>query len=339
MNNSFAITSARIFLLAALTFMGYALAIKFPLLGTIAIPLCGIPAFISLLSYGFGYFILYVILTTFATMTLVKASALMLFPLVFMPALFLAGSIKLGMKPLNALCVALLSATVFSTGTALTILPSTTNAEIEQQRAKMIEQTQQVFEKQLDTALVKNPDALKSIEKAKHLANELFETILMLFPATIFFISHLIALSAIYGITYLLADRLGLKIESLPAFKDWQFDWKIVWFYIIGILCARVLANNQMFDANIAKLMKTIGVNCLTMSNIIYYIAGMSLLFFMFDKYQTGVFTRVSISFLALVLPQIVIWFAIIDIWAEFRKPKTMQWTSGSDDSDSDLFY
>ncbi len=73
----------------------------------------------------------------------------------------------------------------------------------------------------------------------------------------------------------------------------------------------------------------------MAISRIIYFIAGLSLLFFMFEKYRMGSLARVGLSCLALFLNQAVVWLGIIDIWTDFRTPKPALFAS--DDSDDDL--
>ena len=90
---------------------------------------------------------------------------------------------------------------------------------------------------------------------------------------------------------------------------------------------------------NYTLVVKTIGANCFAISSILFYIAGLSLMFFMFDKYKIGLFAKFTLSFLALVFTQFIVLFGIIDVWADFRKPKSVRLSSGSDDSDSGIFY
>jgi uncharacterized protein YybS (DUF2232 family) len=204
--------------------------------------------------------------------------------------------------------------------------------EFIEQREKVLEQTQLV-EKQFDAVLTSNPDALESVERAKKLMYFMVDTMIMLFPATFFFIWHFLTIGVVYLGAYWLSKIMGYTLEPLPAFKDWKVDWKLVWIFMLGLLFYYILSNNQQLVGSSAKLIKTIGINCLAITGFIYYIAGISLLFFMFDKYKTNIFAKIILSLLALIFNQIVIWFGVIDIWVDFRTPRSMRW-SGSDDSD-----
>lgn len=343
MNNSnFAIKSSRSFLLAAFTFMCFMLTLKLPLLGMIAIPLCGLFAFISIVSCGYAYFISYAILTSLATMMLTRQLTLGLFPFVFMPALFLAFGLKLKVKPLNAICLALLSSILFSVGFVTTLDYFVPPKEKESQKVLLNQQTQ-LIEKQFNDIVKKNPDSEEAVKRMKPLLDQMVYTLKMLVPTMSFFVMHLISLGIIYLGACMLSSRLGFTIESLPEFRNWEINWNLIWLYIVGLLFYYILPNYPQITSFVGittETVKTIGINSLVISSFIYYIIGFSLLFFMFNKYQANIFTRVSLSFLALIFSQIIVWFAIINVWAEFRQPKSTQWF-GSDDSNSDsgLFY
>ena len=341
MNNSnFAIKSARSFLLAASTFMCFMLTLKLPLLGMIAIPLCGLFAFISIASCGYSYFFIYAILTSLATMILTKQLTIGLLPFVFMPALFLAFGIKLKVKPINAICLALLSSILFSVGFVSTLEYFAPAKEKEAQKELLNKQTQ-IIEKQFDDIVKRNPDSEEAVKRIKPLLDQMIYTLKMLVPTMSFFVMHLVTLGVIYLGACMLSNKLGFTIESLPEFKNWEVNWNLIWLYIVGLLFYYILPNYPQICSYIGistETVKTIGINSLVISSFIYYIIGFSLLFFMFNKYQANLFIRVSLSFLALIFSQIIVWFAIINVWAEFRQPKSTQWF-GSDDSDSGLFY
>jgi hypothetical protein len=230
--------------------------------------------------------------------------------------------------------LALLTSTAFSSGCwALLDGPEQQRKSLKVFKEEMIKQlTVGEQEKKLQN----NVDYSQVIEVLKSRDfDEATEKTIIIIPGTTIFLWHLVSLVILYFLLSRFGSKLGYKIEPLPAFKDWVFNWNLVWLYIFGFATSFLLSNMGSFPG--AKAIQALGANCFIISNILYLIIGFSLLFFMYDKYKIGAFTRVGLSLIALVFSQFMIWLGLIDVWAEFRMRKPV--TDVTDDSDDDDFF
>ncbi len=330
MSNPNAIRTLGLAVMVIITMAGLFAASQLPLIGALMLSVAAIPAFVIILAWGGLWFLLYSALTlTLTGLIATPTTALMLLPLVIMPAAFLHGSVKAGLAPLQALCLALLSATLFSTGTWAVangvsqqgLLP------VREQFARQIA----VIEQQLDRIQEKGQESQEAIDMARENLREVFDYTLLLIPATFLFVWHLLTLGIFYAGAVRLAPKFGFQITTLPPFTEWRFDWNLIWLFVAGWAFYYAAGNVEALPMQ--EFARTAGANCLAISSILYYIAGLSLVFFMFEKYRIGVFARMGLTCLALVFTQAVVWFGIIDVWADFRTPKPALFKS-SDDSD-----
>lgn len=317
-----------------ITMAGFVAATQMPLIGALVLSVAALPAFLVILAWGGLWFLLYSALTmTLTSLVATPSAAIMLLPLILMPAAFLYGSVKVGLAPLRAMCLALLSATLFSTGMwAVTNQVGSSDGllPVREQFANQIA----VVEKQLDKIQEKGQESQESVELIRENIREFFDYTVLLIPATFLFVWHLMTLGIFYAVAVRLAPRFGFQIATMPPFTDWRFDWHLIWLFLGGWLLFYVVGADETMPMH--GLARTVGANCLAVSSIMYYIAGLSLIFFMFEKYKLGPFARVGLSCMALVFTQAVVWFSIIDVWADFRTPKPALFQA-SDDSDDDF--
>jgi hypothetical protein len=312
------------------TVTGLYLSTKLPILGIFCLSIGGIPAFILSISRN-NWFLFYLILTFVTSWSLTSfTGAFLLLPLVFMPALFLAGALRLGFHPLKAVGVALLSATLFSAGTWAATNEMTFSGSKAISLKQNIGEQLKLVEKQLDEAEEKNPENFEAINIARKNIYNIYEYAMLLIPVTFLFAWHAITILIYYAGATRLSAKLGYKLAELPPFTEWQFNWQIIWLYMVGILFYHALSGVDW--GAIGWLIKMVSANCLAISSMVYYLAGLSLLFFMLNKYRAGFYTRFIMSFLALFFAQAVVWFGIIDIWADFRNPKPASVLSDSDE-------
>jgi hypothetical protein len=335
MSNPTAIRTIGLAVMVIVTMAGLFAATQLPLVGALMLSVAAFPAFAIILAWGGLWFLLYSALTlTITSLVATPSMALVLVPLVLMPAAFLYGSVKMGLVPLRAMCLALLSATLFSTGMwAVSHGTGADNRDLLPVREQFAEQIT-VIEKQLDKVQEKGTENLETIEVARENLREVFDYTLLLIPATFLFIWHLLTLGIFYVVAVKLAPRFGYQITTMPPFTEWRFDWNLIWLYVCGWALFYTIGADETIPMH--GLARTIGANCLAISSIFYYIAGLSLVFFMFEKYKMGLFSRAGLSCLALVFTQAVVWFGIIDVWADFRTPKPALFQS-SDDSDDEF--
>lgn len=317
-----------------ITMAGFVAATQMPLIGALVLSVAALPAFLVILAWGGLWFLLYSALTmTLTSLVATPSAAIMLMPLILMPAAFLYGAVKVGLAPLRAMCLALLSATLFSTGMwAVTNQVSSSDGllTVREQFASQIA----VVEKQLDKIQEKGQESQESVELIRENIREVFDYTVLLIPATFLFVWHLLTLGIFYAGAVRLAPRFGFQIATMPPFTDWRFDWHLIWLFLGGWLLFYVVGADETMPMH--GFARTVGANCLAVSSIMYYIAGLSLIFFMFEKYKLGPFARVGLSCMALVFTQAVVWFGIIDVWADFRTPKPALFQA-SDDSDDDF--
>ncbi len=255
--------------------------------------------------------------------------------LVIMPIVFLHIAIKMRLTPLNAVCLAILTSTAFSSGCWTFI----NNPESQKQSLKIFKEEfykqLAVAEKQMNEQQINNNvDYSEAIQTLKENFDEILDKVVVLVPSTLIFLWHLVSLGFIYFFLSMLGEKIGYKVEPFPAFKDWVFDWNLVWLYIFGWAMYFFVGSIKNMPG--AKLLQVLGANCFIISSILYMIIGFSLLFFMCDKYKIGTINRVGLSLIALFFSQFMVWLGLIDVWAEFRLRKATP--KISDNSDDDFF-
>lgn len=254
---------------------------------------------------------------------------MMLAALLIMPAAFLYFAVKMGLTPLNAVVLALLSSTALSAGCwNLLRNPEADKQMIAAYKAEFVKQMDAVGE-QLKAQHKDTPQNEEALETLKDNFTLIMEKSLMLVPSIVLFTWHLVSIGILYSLAAWLAPKFGRKLDPLPPFSEWRFDWNLVWLYIAGWAMS-FLVGSHVSD-RYAEMIEGIGANFLVISSILYFIAGFSILFYAFKKFEAGIFTRVGLSILSLIFSQILVWLGIIDIWADFRSWKT---TKVSDDSD-----
>lgn len=319
-------------ILVLLTIAGLLASTQMPVFGAILLSFAGLPAFLILLAWGGIWFLLYSALTVTLTGLVGNLSlAALLIPMLLIPAAVLSAAIKFGCSALKAIGLTLLAATLFSSASwaLATGFDHKELLPIEKQFAEQVA----VVEQQLEKLQQSGEATPESVETVREAVRETFDFLKLLVPVTYIFVWHLISLSIVYLAAIKLAPHFGSQLPALPAFSSWRFDWNLIWLFIVGWLLFHVVANLEGMPA--AATFKAIGANCLAIAKIVYFIGGLALLFFMFEKYKISSFARLSLSCLALLLTQAVVWLGIIDVWADFRTPKPALFAS--DDSDDDF--
>lgn len=335
MINSTGMRTLGVAIMVIFTMIGLFAATQVPLVGALMISIAGLPAFVIILAWGGLWFLLYSALTvTLAGILATPSTAAMLIPLIFMPAALLSAAVRFGLSPLRAVGLTLMSATLFSTGLWTAANGFDGNSKALQPIREQFEQHITVVEKRLDAIQENGQESQENINMVRENLRAMFDHTLLLIPVTFLFVWHLITLGIFYAGAMYFALRLGYEIQPFTPFNQWRFDWNLIWLYIAGWVLFYVMGTAETIPAY--EVARTVGANCLAISNILYFIAGLSLVFFMFDKYQIGPIARVGLSCLALVFTQAVVWFGIIDVWADFRTPKPALFPS-SDDTDDDF--
>lgn len=207
MSNPTAIRTLGLAVMVIITMAGFVAATQMPLIGALVLSVAALPAFLVILAWGGLWFLLYSALTmTLTSLVATPSAAIMLMPLILMPAAFLYGAVKVGLAPLRAMCLALLSATLFSTGMwAVTNQVSSSDGllPVREQFANQIA----VVEKQLDKIQEKGQESQESVELIRENIREVFDYTVLLIPATFLFVWHLLTLGIFYAGAVRLAPR------------------------------------------------------------------------------------------------------------------------------------
>ncbi len=316
-----------------LTMNGLFAVSQLSLAGAVVLSVASLPAFLVILAWGGVWFALYGAITMLLTGVLgSSALAFLLIPMVIVPVSALFSALKMGFSPMRSIAITLLISTVVSVGIW------SVGVGLGQEWAGLKPFRQFFtdgyvwFEQQIDMVQEKKLETVENIDIARKNLKFILEHTMLLIPITLIFLWHLVST----GLIYYGAQKFtfhGCKIESLPPFASWRFDWQLVWLFIAGFVLYYGLGGIETLPFK--DVVKMVGANCLAISKILYFIAGASLLFFMFDKYKIGSLSRVGLSCLALVLTQAVVWFGIIDVWADFRTPRPALFST--DDSEDDF--
>jgi hypothetical protein len=319
-------------LMVLLTIISLFAATQLPVIGAIMLSVAGLPAFLIILAWGVSWFLLYSAITMVITGLLGNLSlAVLLVPMLLVPAAVLSWALKCGYRPLKAVGVTLLVATLFSSASWALVAGMSQEeiVPIEEQFASQLA----VVEKQLVKLEESGEASPEAIETIRENVKETFAFLTLLVPVTFVFVWHLISLAVLYSGAYRLAPGFNYSLQPLQPFAQWRFNWNLIWLFIAGWALFYGINWAEAVPGN--ETLRAIGANCMAISRIIYFIAGLSLLFFMFEKYRMGSLARVGLSCLALFLNQAVVWLGIIDIWADFRTPKPALFAS--EDSDDDF--
>ena len=163
-----------------------------------------------------------------------------LLALFIMPIVFLFFAVKLKLTPLNAVCLALLTSSAFSSGFWALIDGAKFSKEFFCRQLVIAEE--QLKKHKQEYAKNKSLQAMymnysKSLQTVKENFNdaslkEVTDRFILLFANTMMFLWHLFSLGLIYLIATHVGPSLGFKIEPFPKFKDWSFESQVRLFFL-----------------------------------------------------------------------------------------------------------
>lgn len=188
-----------------------------------------------------------------------------------------------------------------------------------------------------ETAVIGSTEAAEAAEATEAVMRQFrdwMEFVALLVPVTFFFGWHLFSLTVMYLGMSMAAPRHGLAVQPFPAFSSWRFDWKLIWVFLAGWLLYN--GADGIVQLEIRHLVRVIGANCIAVSKILYFIVGMSLLFYFFEKNEISTPNRFGLSILALLMTQLLVWAGIADVWLDFRAPPPKK--VNNDDGESSFF-
>ncbi len=355
-------------LMAAFTLVTLFASLYTPIFGTLLLALAGLPAVFVSLAWGSVWFGVYAGLTIAGSTAYGGiATGILLVPMLLVPAGLLASAIDRGFPALRSIGLALAGSMLFSfclwsiapvfgeAGTRLWQLRSVFEHQadlIEAQIRKMNTQAAGTEKKAVpggetspasataasapaSTAAAMTVTAAAETEEATEAVMRQFREwmgfVALLVPVTFLFGWHLLSLIIMYLGIVTLAPNHGLRVQPLPAFSTWRFDWQLIWVFLAGWLLyhgAENLASDEL-----RHLARVIGANCLAISKLLYLIIGVSLLFYVFEKNEISTPNRVGLSVLALLMTQLLIWAGIADVWLDFRAPPPSKANQDGDES------
>jgi len=184
------------------------------------------------------------------------------------------------------------------------------------------------------TGMAESAEAAEATEIVMQQFREWMEFVALLVPLTFLFGWHLISLSVMYFGMVMLAPKYNLPVRPLPAFSNWRFSWQLVWVFLAGWLLYNGAEN--IASVELRHIARVVGANFLAISKILYFIVGMSLLFYFFEKNEISAPNRFGLSVLALLMTQLLIWAGIADVWLDFRAPPPPK--VNRDDDESSFF-
>ncbi|MBF0408415.1 MAG: DUF2232 domain-containing protein [Candidatus Riflebacteria bacterium] len=312
-----------------------------PLFGTVLLALSAVPGFLVLLANGIPWFCGYGLLTIFSMSRIGGwSAALMLIPMLLIPAGFFAFLIRSGIDTFKSFFISLTISCFFSLSFWM-ISPVMGDAGVEMwKQAEYLNVWAQSFEK----AVIEKVESIENVKVRESYidampiflneAREWFEFLGCLIPFSFFFGWHFFSLLLISLVGWKLSRKYAVSFEPLPDFSTWKFDWKLIWLFVAGWVM--YYSADSLFNPSLSHLAKVVGANFLAISKFLYMVMGFSLLFWLFETYKLGVPNRIGLSLLAVLFNQLLVWFGIIDIWADFRAAAAKKpGISETDDDDS----
>ncbi len=141
-----------------------------------------------------------------------------------------------------------------------------------------------------------------------------------LWPSGIFFYSVLISFLNFIVTRLTLKDK-KLEFLDLPSFKNWHFPWYLVWGYILGLTGVFF----YRFARNFEQIIFIGSINLLVSFGLLFFIQGLSILWYFFDKYKLPWWAKAVLCSVAILLQlvfQVLTWVGVFDTWFNYRKLK-----------------
>lgn len=304
------------------------LSANLPVLGIFLLLLIGVPGVFLLSGFGPAWFAFYgglvIGLIVSGSDTF---SGLLLFSMVVFPPAALLWSLKKQMSPLKAIAVSIFAATFLST-VVWAAAPMFGAAEIWSISDQIKIQGAQMQERIMERSEAEEIDPVRLHLIVSQLTDWV-EFSILLIPVTLMFCWHVATLLTAYLVCSHFQERLGITIPPLPAFSSWRFDWNFIWLFIAGWLL--FYGAGSLGIPGLKGFTDRAGANLLSISKVIYFIAGFSVVFHLLEFYKIRQINRVGLSLLAVLLSQATIWLGIIDVWYDFRAPKVVTGDNGSE--------
>lgn len=142
-----------------------------------------------------------------------------------------------------------------------------------------------------------------------------FFIIKMIFAYMFLFILVIVFLN--YFVVRLFVINRFKIINEVPKFTIWYLDEKVIWFLIIAL--AMFISNRFLNN----EIIYTAAINMIFILGNLYFLIGLSLIFFFMEKYKIPIFMQVFFVFIVFFwnhLSFIIMLIGILDTWINFRK-------------------
>jgi len=299
---------------SALTLIFALLSLVLPVFSFVTVPLCAVPTVIVSVRHGFKYGILTAVVASFLVSVFVEpASALSLFFIILFLGLSQGIAIRKNYSIPAVVFVGLVGAAIaVILITILAYYLSGVNLFYEQIKIfkeSIAAQEQLVLRYGLNK---------EDIAAQQRLLNQIVDSFSRIMPAVVVMISGW--LSSLCGfISYQVLRRLGFKLSKVVNFKKLQMPWFFSWGYLIGLAASLFYKSFGGYS----EVILTVGMNLLLVFGIIFFIQGLAVAFYFFEKYKLS-FGGKMLFFIFAVFIQIMFqgltWLGLFDTWFNYRK-------------------
>jgi len=116
-----------------------------------------------------------------------------------------------------------------------------------------------------------------------------------------------------------IGKRIGLAFPEVPPFSEWRLPRSVFWAFVLGWVFI-------LFGGT--SLLGRIGVNVQVVTQLLFLLEGLSLVYYFLEKYIRSRAVRVAILVFLLFQPLfsfLLSWLGVFDVFIDFRKLRSKQ--------------
>ena len=285
-----------------------------PVFSFLTVPLCVVPIVIISVRYGFKYGFLTAVTAGLLVAILVEPlSAISLFLVVLFLGLSQGVSIRRNFSIPGVILAGLAGAMVAIVLIAFLVY-FLNGVNLFSEQVRLFEESIAIQEQlSLSYGL-----SAEEIATQQRFLNQIVESFSRVLPASIVVLSGWISAVCCF-ISSRVLKRLRLKLPKNVSFKMLQMPWFFSWGYLLG-LAALLFYNWFGVYSETASM---VGMNLLIIFGIIFFIQGLAIIFYFFEKYKLSFPAKALFFLLALfiqVMFQGLTWLGLFDTWFNYRK-------------------
>ncbi len=300
--------------LSALTLVFALLSLVLPVLSIVTIPLCAVPTVIVSVRHGFKYGILTAVTAGFLVAVLMEPfSAIYLFLIILFLGLSQGISIR-RKSPVPGVILAGLVGVVVAIVLIAVLAYFLSGINLFSEQVKLFRESI-AMQEQLGLGYGLSEE---EIATQRHLLNQIAESLSQVLPASIIVLSGWVSTVCCF-ISYQVLKRLKLKLPKNLNFKMLQIPWFFSWGYLFGL--AAILFH-KWFGVY-SETVSMVGMNLLIVFGIIFFVQGLAIVFYFFEKYKLSFPVKILFFLLTLfiqVMFQGLTWLGLFDTWFNYRK-------------------